>query len=276
MIHVKWFSWRLVTQEIARERSGEERVGGVWARCEGMREVLGFCGLFLVGTSLAAAPQDGKRESRASGGEPVHLTIELSWGLSRGGAVGGIGIEGEENENVSDVLLELTEGRVVEAIAWPPEESGEGSRLSSMGPGEEGSWRLGMAREGRVRARLESPLEASLMVRRGDQVVRVPVAAMLERAYADAGDGPVDRGGGAAGLGFAGRRPGCHGRRRDRRRRGRRLPSRSGSTSSGPRRRRSRSDTRRCCGRPGRRGAVARRIGKRRCRRTVPSRRCGS
>ena len=34
-----------------------------------------------------------------------------------------------------------------------------------------------------MRARIEAPLEASLVVRHGDQVVRVPVAAILERPW---------------------------------------------------------------------------------------------
>jgi hypothetical protein len=172
------------------ERSGEELVGGVLGLMrKGWREVLGLWGLFLVGTSVAAAPQDGKRENRGSGSEPVHVTIELSWGVLRTGVLGGAGIEGEEA--VPDVLLELTEGRVVEAIAWPPGEWGEGSSLSSMGPGPEGSWRLGRAREGRVRARLEAPLEASLTVRDGNQVVKVPLAAILERAYRTPATAPL-------------------------------------------------------------------------------------
>ena len=43
------------------------------------------------------------------------------------------------------------------------------------------SWRLGKKPEGRVRARLEAPLDASLVVRSGDQVVSMPLVAILER-----------------------------------------------------------------------------------------------
>ena len=52
---------------------------------------------------------------------------------------------------------------------------------SATGPGPEGSWRLGSEPEGRIRARLEAPLDASLVVRCGDQLVSIPVAAVLER-----------------------------------------------------------------------------------------------
>ena len=47
------------------------------------REVLGlFWGLFLAGTTIAAAPPDGKNETRGPGEDPVRLTVELI-GVSR-------------------------------------------------------------------------------------------------------------------------------------------------------------------------------------------------
>ena len=146
------------------------------------RAVLGlFWGLFLVGTTVAAAPQDGKNETRGAGEDPVRLTVELSWSVSGRAVVGdgrGGGISGVEV--IPNVTLELTGGRVVEAIAWPAGRTGEGLDTQSMGPGSAGSWRLGKGREGRVRARIEAPLEASLTVRGGDQAVSIPVAAILE------------------------------------------------------------------------------------------------
>ena len=42
-----------------------------------------------------------------------------------------------------------------------------------------------------MRARLESPLDASLTVRGGDQVVKVPLAAILERAYRTPATAPL-------------------------------------------------------------------------------------
>jgi hypothetical protein len=49
-----------------------------------------------------------------------------------------------------------------------------------MGPGAAGTWRLGKGREGRVRARIEAPMDASLTVRSGDQTVSIPVMAILD------------------------------------------------------------------------------------------------
>jgi hypothetical protein len=146
------------------------------------REVLGLLwGLFLVGTTVAAAPQDGKNETRGAGEEPVRLTVELSWSIS-GSAVAGDGGAGGISgvEVIPDVTLELMGGRVVEAIAWPAGRTAEGLDTQAMGPGSAGSWRLGKGREGRVRARIEAPLEASLTIRGGDQAVNIPVAAILE------------------------------------------------------------------------------------------------
>jgi hypothetical protein len=81
----------------------------------------------------------------------------------------------------------LTQGRVLEVMDWPPAGSrgsaGPAASLAtgSTGPGPGGSWRLGKKTEGRVRARIEAPLEAGLLVRGGDQVISIPLQAILER-----------------------------------------------------------------------------------------------
>ncbi|MFI5457778.1 MAG: hypothetical protein ACHRXM_20235 [Isosphaerales bacterium] len=86
-----------------------------------------------------------------------------------------------------DFVLELTEGRVVEAVEWPPAGLRPRTRVPVLpativpGPGAKGSWRLGRRPEGRVRARIEAPLDAGLVVRGGDHVVSVPLVAILER-----------------------------------------------------------------------------------------------
>ena len=64
-------------------------------------------------------------------------------------------------------------------IAWPPEASPGGAFGPRTGTG--GSWQLGPGEAGRVRARLEVSPGAELIVRRGGNVVRIPVAAILER-----------------------------------------------------------------------------------------------
>ena len=90
------------------------------------------------------------------------------------------------SDSKREFVLELSEGRVVEAVAWPPtgsRASGAGGSTAGMatGPGPEGSWRLGRKPEGRVRARIEAPLDAGVVVRGGDQVVSIPLVAILER-----------------------------------------------------------------------------------------------
>ncbi len=81
----------------------------------------------------------------------------------------------------TSLVLELSEGRVVGAMAWPPVASGGTNGGAGWGPADGGGWRLGDQDQGRARARIEAPLDAKLMVRRGGQVVSVPVGALLER-----------------------------------------------------------------------------------------------
>ncbi len=113
----------------------------------------------------------------------------------------------------SGISLELSEGRVVEAMPWP---SGETGSPPGWGPADGGSWRLGVGAEGRIRARIEAPVDANLIVRGGDQVVSVPVAALLDRPQRTPGALDVDGGGGTTGLGYVERGPGGIGRLGDR------------------------------------------------------------
>jgi len=140
------------------------------------RKVLAFSVLFLAGVGRDAASQDVKTEKRGLGPATVRLTIELTWGHAGNGVV-----EAERVASGSALGLEITEGRVLEAITWPPSPQGRLAELTGWGPAEGGGWRLGDAAEGRVRARIETSLDAKLIVRRGDQVVSLPVAAVLER-----------------------------------------------------------------------------------------------
>ena len=74
----------------------------------------------------------------------------------------------------SGLVLELTEGRVIEAMAWPAGSPDGAERRP------DGGWRLGSGRTGRARARIEAPTGASLVLRAGGQEVRVPIVAVLE------------------------------------------------------------------------------------------------
>ncbi len=73
--------------------------------------------------------------------------------------------------------LELTEGQVVEVIAWP---GGPGVEPPTHGPRPGTPWRLGNGVNGRVRARLEVTSGASIIVRAGGQTAQFPIATILE------------------------------------------------------------------------------------------------
>ncbi len=144
---------------------------GAWRR--DWRKVLAIGLLFLTGVGGGAARQDGKTAGPGTAPESVRLTIELNWAIS-GDKAASDGGQGPS----PGLGLELSEGRVVEAMPWPPSDSGS---PPGWGPAEREGWRLGVATEGRVRARIEAPVDAKLIVRGGDQVVSVPLAAVLER-----------------------------------------------------------------------------------------------
>ena len=136
------------------------------------RKVLAIGVLFLMGVGGGAARQDGKTAGPATSSDAIRLTIELSWVFSADN-------EGDNgSQGKAGIRLELSEGRVIEAMPWP---SGETGSPPGWGPADGGSWRLGVGAEGRIRARIEAPVDANLIVRGGDQVVNVPVAALLDR-----------------------------------------------------------------------------------------------
>jgi hypothetical protein len=153
------------------------------------RNVLVAFVLSLLGISTTAAQQESAKDATGPGGDLVRLTLDLSWGMpaneviSTGGAP-----EGDVVRANRDLVLELSEGRIIDAVAWPPEEwrSASGSMPGSVdaerGPGPNGSWRLGNESQGRVRVQVEAPLEAGVIVRGGDQLrVTLPLLAILEK-----------------------------------------------------------------------------------------------
>jgi len=98
----------------------------------------------------------------------VRLTVEVAWSSPPG--PGGATVEGP-------VEVEVAEGRVLEAVAWPGGPGGEPDPATPEG----GAWRLGPAsRPGRVRARVEADLAGSLLLRAGGQALRFPLASILE------------------------------------------------------------------------------------------------
>ena len=141
-------------------------------------------GFFLIGSVVVGAPSDGKKEVRGSGEDQAKLTVELSWSVSSREDRGDSGI-------VPDVTLEVTKGQVLGVIPWPNLRSGDGSDRRAIGPVSKGIWTLGRGREGRVRARIEAPLEASLTVRNGTQAVSIPIASILDGPQRTPGNAPL-------------------------------------------------------------------------------------
>lgn len=118
---------------------------------------------FLLGTVALAAPPSVPPKT---GGAPVRLTVELTWKAASAGQA-----PGAEDAAVD---LELSEGRVLDAIAWPPSPP-------KVGPEKQGrGWKLGVGPSGRVRARVEAPLAAVMTFRSGGKLVRVPLQAVLD------------------------------------------------------------------------------------------------
>jgi hypothetical protein len=154
------------------------------------RNVLLALLLFPGGTGIAAAQQESVPEAQGAVGEFVHATLEVIWGMPRSTEGLPVGVRVERDTNAGeDFVLELSGGRVIDALAWPPQTSLSkgGAALAEtdggMGPGPNGSWRLGKELEGRVRVRVEAPLDAIVVVRGGDQPqVALPLVAILEKA----------------------------------------------------------------------------------------------
>ncbi|MGE3820553.1 MAG: hypothetical protein AB7I30_14160, partial [Isosphaeraceae bacterium] len=135
--------------------------------------------LFLVTGLLATGSLEAAWRDSPSGGErPVRLSVEVSWSVPQGAEALAMAPPAPEVE------LELSEGRVLEAIAWPSGEEPErrGERLQ----------RLGGGRSGRVRARIELPIGASLILRAGGQAMRFPVVSILEGPQHTPPQSPVE------------------------------------------------------------------------------------
>ncbi len=144
--------------------------------------------LLLSGATVAIARQEPEQKVAGALGDCVHLTVEVTWSIAKPDA----GLPRETSpirELPADtgIMLEITNGRVVEVIDWPPSNGSHGvdggGSLQGSGPapGGAGTWSLGKRAEGRVRARIEGTLDGSLVLRGGDQVIGMPLQAVLER-----------------------------------------------------------------------------------------------
>ncbi len=153
-----------------------ERKGVLGLMRNGRREVLLLWLMLLLGAMARAAPFDSRRSGSGSD-DRVGMTVELRW--TTPGSEQHKNATRADGEATTELSLGTGEGGVSEVVAWPPEASADGA--FGPRPGAGGSWQLGPGVAGRVRARLEVSLGAELIVRRGGNVVRIPVAAILER-----------------------------------------------------------------------------------------------
>jgi hypothetical protein len=149
---------------------------------KGWRKHVAGVVLFLWGTLALGAPPG---PPAAGSGGRVRLTAELSWRLPAAVAMAAAAADDAGLE------LEISEGQVVEATAWP-----EATRTAPArrGRGRGRGWRLGSGPSGRVRVRLEAPLGASLLLRAGGQAVRLPVLSLLDGPQRLAAQGGLEIG----------------------------------------------------------------------------------
>jgi hypothetical protein len=152
------------------------------------RNVLLLLMMLFSGARTAAARQEPEKRALGSAGEFVRLTVEVTWSIARPEA--GSSRDSNSTDDLpadTEFKLEVTSGRVIEVMDWPPESlrGGVGPAFpagpSGIGPTGERSASLGKRARGKVRARIEAPLDASVVVRGGDQVIGMPLAAVLER-----------------------------------------------------------------------------------------------
>src|SRR5208283_3468139 len=151
---------------------------------KGRREVLLVLAVFLAGTIVRAARYE--KGKLAGSEELVGITVELSWttpGAEARGAPGAKAVPAPE------LTLGVTEGVVTEVVSWPPEASAQDAIRPGQSP--DGNWHLGPGGAGRVRARLEVTSGADLLVRRGENQVRIPVLAILERSQHTPSQSPM-------------------------------------------------------------------------------------
>src|SRR3954469_18308833 len=136
---------------------------------KGWRELLTILATVLLGTVVHAAPP----EPFAGPGKAVRIAVEVTWTVRTGASDAAI-------------ALGLTEGRIIEALAWP---SGERREL---GTPPVATLDLGSGRTGRVRALIEAPLAASLRLQGGGQAILIPILALVDGAQRTPPQAPVE------------------------------------------------------------------------------------
>ena len=147
----------------------------------GRREVLFLFIVFLSGTRADAALYEGRKSAGGSEAR-VGVTIELSWTVTDVA-------RRPQPVPAEQLSLASTEGVVADVVAWPADPSH--TNLSEPRRRPDGQWELGTESSGRVRARLEVGTGSELVLRRGDHLVRIPLAAVLERPQHSPSQSPL-------------------------------------------------------------------------------------
>jgi hypothetical protein len=141
--------------------------GVVFRERKGRREALCVLGIVLfLGAGALARSADPKLDAAL-----VRMTIEVDWNLPAERTP----VVGAPAPIVPRIELELTEGRL---LGVTDRSGGSGSPAAE--PRANGSWMVGSTPTGRVRARIEAPISASVQVRAGGQVMQVPILGLLE------------------------------------------------------------------------------------------------
>jgi len=177
---LRWMN-RVLIQSLAR-MPGDWRLSEITGLMrKDSRNIAGALLIVLMATLAAEGqPSSPAQGSDRGHGDLVTLTVQVTWdhNLDGGTSVQGNSVNGPET------TLKLTEGQIGKVVAVP--EAGEFAldALSDKGVGilrSDGAWVLGMAKRGRIRASLRCPVGAGLEVRSGDEVVRIPIVAILEK-----------------------------------------------------------------------------------------------
>jgi hypothetical protein len=123
---------------------------------KGRRKAFWALGIVLAGATAFARPPTPRSSETA-----IHLAFEVRWSasaMSEGAAI----------------ELSVNDGRITEARSWP------GPGLIEPVAASDGSWKVAPSRSGRVRARVEAPLTASLIVKAGGKATIFPISSLLE------------------------------------------------------------------------------------------------
>ena len=122
------------------------------------RRLLAITGPLIAALCAQIQPAHGLTPAEIGS---VRLTVEIRW-------------EADDPTQPAEVGLELTEGRIVEAVAVPLDRS-EGPPPIQLA----NAWRLGVGSRGTVRVRVEAPVGASLLVKARGAATRFPIAELL-------------------------------------------------------------------------------------------------